>query len=344
MISLRQALGIVVGIVGMVFAPQFATVWAKIGYAALIGAASGYVATGTMQGAVWGAFSAAAFAGIGAYFDSGGAGWAQAAEGSNGVFGGGLNAAGYGTKVLAHGITGGVMSKLQGGKFGHGFASAGVTQAFAPGIDRIDAGNTGVSAGRIAAAAIVGGTASKLSGGKFANGAVTGAFSRAFNDELQNRVGAAPQSYDPNDPDYHYYEVEGAICQMDSVCTPGSVALANRMHPAPGTFSNTTPIVDGQASLAQIGWGAKFDDFGPVIHTVSADGMTVRNITLPGHRLYPGYVERSVFVRNGSVYIRTIGEGTGPMGNLNVRGAVPMWNGLVNGHVRYRVNTGYRKP
>jgi hypothetical protein len=55
---------------------------------------------------------------VGAYFDSAGAGWVQAAEGSSGVFGGGLNAAGYGAKVLAHGITGGVMSKLQGGKFG----------------------------------------------------------------------------------------------------------------------------------------------------------------------------------------------------------------------------------
>src|SRR5690606_31746828 len=91
---------------------------------------------------------------------------------------------GYSAKVLAHGITGGVMSKLQGGKFGHGFASAGVTQAFASGVDRLDADNLGVSAGRIAAAAIVGGTASHLSGGKFANGAITAAFSRAFNDEL----------------------------------------------------------------------------------------------------------------------------------------------------------------
>ena len=185
MISLRQALGIVVAIVGTVFAPQFASVWAKIGYAALIGAASGYVSTGTMQGALWGAFSGAAFAGIGAYFDN--AQWALAADGGKGVFNGGLSATGYAAKVIAHGITGGVMSKLQGGKFGHGFASAGVTQAFAPGIDRIDVTNTGVSALRIAAAAVLGGTASKLSGGKFANGAITGAFSRAFNDELSSK-------------------------------------------------------------------------------------------------------------------------------------------------------------
>jgi hypothetical protein len=87
-------------------------------------------------------------------------------------------------KVLAHGAVGGVMSYLGGGKFGHGFAAAGFTQAFAGPIGSIDGGNVGFSAQRTLAAAVVGGTASELTGGKFANGAVTGAFSRAFNDEL----------------------------------------------------------------------------------------------------------------------------------------------------------------
>ncbi|KNC67463.1 hypothetical protein [Pseudoalteromonas ardens] len=75
------------------------------------------------------------------------------------------------------------MSVMQGGKFGHGFAAAGFTQAFAPAIGRIQPG-VKHSPLRIAAAAMVGGTASKISGGKFANGAVTAAFSRMFNDGL----------------------------------------------------------------------------------------------------------------------------------------------------------------
>src|SRR5690606_16782952 len=99
----------------------------------------------------------------------------------------GLTATQFAGKVLAHAVTGGVMNTLQGGKFGHGFASAGITQAFAPGIDRMDAGNLGFSPARVIAAALVGGTASAASGGKFANGAVTGAFSRAFNDESHRR-------------------------------------------------------------------------------------------------------------------------------------------------------------
>ncbi|WP_263078639.1 DUF637 domain-containing protein [Endozoicomonas sp. Mp262] len=80
-------------------------------------------------------------------------------------------------------MAGGVMSVLNGGKFGDGFWSAGLTQLAAPGIDLIDQGSD-FSAGRVFAAAVVGGTASEITGGKFANGAVTGAFSRAFNDEM----------------------------------------------------------------------------------------------------------------------------------------------------------------
>ena len=71
------------------------------------------------------------------------------------------------------------MSVLQGGKFGHGFLSAGVTQAFAPAIDGIGGNSNsagyfsaGNRASRIFVASVVGGTASQLSGGKFANGAV----------------------------------------------------------------------------------------------------------------------------------------------------------------------------
>lgn len=95
--------------------------------------------------------------------------------------------AGHIGKVVAHGMTGGVMSVLQGGKFGHGFAAAGMAQFAAPGIDGIDQG-VKLSSSRVFAAALVGGTTSVMTGGKFGNGAVTGAFSRAFNDELHYKV------------------------------------------------------------------------------------------------------------------------------------------------------------
>ncbi|MDH5824924.1 FG-GAP-like repeat-containing protein [Luteimonas sp. RD2P54] len=178
MISWRKVLGIVIAVVGTyVTGGLDGGTFAKLGMAMAFGAASGYVATGTWQGALWGAFSAAAFYGVGEAFAG------VTGEAGTGVFGSGLSSGAYGAKVIAHGATGGVMSTLQGGKFGHGFASAGVTQVFAPGIDQIGGRAPSYAGARIAAAAALGGTAAKLSGGKFANGAITAAFSRAFNEE-----------------------------------------------------------------------------------------------------------------------------------------------------------------
>ena len=85
-------------------------------------------------------------------------------------------------KVVSHGIAGGVLQELQGGRFGHGFISAGGAQVAAPGIANIGEGSLGQAVARVAAASVVGGTLSEVTGGKFANGAVTGAFSQAFND------------------------------------------------------------------------------------------------------------------------------------------------------------------
>ncbi|PCK29609.1 L,D-transpeptidase [Pseudoalteromonas piscicida] len=145
------------------------------------GAASGYVMTGSLKGALTGAFSAAAFYGVGSYFQ--GAMEANKLKEGLEVLENGLTTAQFAGKIAAHAIAGGVMSDLNGGKFGHGFWAAGVTQAAGLKIDGID-GASKFSPARIIAAATLGGTVSKLSGGKFANGAFTAAFSRAFNDEL----------------------------------------------------------------------------------------------------------------------------------------------------------------
>jgi len=85
-------------------------------------------------------------------------------------FGGKEGVAGF----VSNGAIGGVTSVAQGGKFGHGFASAGLSQAVMPYAQSAFEG-----IGQYAAAAVVGGTVSHLTGGKFANGAVTGAFSAA---------------------------------------------------------------------------------------------------------------------------------------------------------------------
>ena len=165
-----------------------------LGIAMAGGAAAGYVTTGTFNGALTGAFTAAAFYGIGSHFQE----IADANNAYNELIGGdfslnlegGLTASQAAAKTFSHALAGGVMGSLNGGKFGHGFVSAGFTQALAPSINGINEG-VRFSAGRITAAALIGGTASVITGGKFANGAVTGAFSRIFNDEIhwKKRVG-----------------------------------------------------------------------------------------------------------------------------------------------------------
>ena len=184
--KIRPFVGAIVAIVLTVVAPVGAGFW----YATFVGAAWGMLGAAAnggdiLRGALTGAVSAAAFYGIGSAF--------QGAEGGGNFFSSGLSGGDFAAKVFAHGMVGGVMSSLQGGKFGHGFTSAGLTQAFAGKIDSIGGKgssgyfNAGNRSARIATAAAIGGTASRLSGGKFANGAITGAFSRAFNDEAHAR-------------------------------------------------------------------------------------------------------------------------------------------------------------
>lgn len=153
--------------------------WAGAGIASAGGFAAGAVQTGTMKGGLYGAFSAALFYGIGSTYQS-----VAAEAGTAGTVGKtGLTSTQLVGKSFMHGIAGGVMSDLQGGKFGHGFVSAGVTQAVSPQINEM----SGAGA-RIVAAAALGGTVSAATGGKFANGAITAAFSRAFNDGAHERA------------------------------------------------------------------------------------------------------------------------------------------------------------
>ena len=86
----------------------------------------------------------------------------------------GWNSATY-SHVSTVATVGGITVSLQGGKFGHGFLSAGIGAAVG-GIPALQ----GVGAGRVAARTVVSavsaGTVSEITGGKFANGAVTAAF------------------------------------------------------------------------------------------------------------------------------------------------------------------------
>ncbi|WP_233081090.1 RHS repeat-associated core domain-containing protein [Rheinheimera soli] len=82
--------------------------------------------------------------------------------------------------VFASAAIGGVASLIQGGKFGHGFVSAGLGAAVG-GIAR-GMSNT---ISKVVVGSIVGGTVSKITGGKFANGAFSGAFAAALSSSAE---------------------------------------------------------------------------------------------------------------------------------------------------------------
>ena len=84
--------------------------------------------------------------------------------------------------MLAHGVTGGITAELQGGSFGHGFFSAGLSKLVTGQFKYKDT-NWGAIAGRTTVAAAVGGTISAVTGGKFANGARTAAMAHLLNAE-----------------------------------------------------------------------------------------------------------------------------------------------------------------
>ena len=157
------------------------TAWFKglelgnIAAGALIGGVSGFIATGSLEGAALGAISGAAF---GSMHD-----WVP----KEGLF----SVEGI-KKVMAHGVVGGITSKMQGGKFGHGFLSAAFSQAASLGAKGMNLFNEAVGralnaserAHNALVAGVIGGTAAVLGGGKFVNGAISGAYSRLLNDDI----------------------------------------------------------------------------------------------------------------------------------------------------------------
>ncbi|MBL4661008.1 MAG: hypothetical protein JKY19_11685, partial [Alcanivoracaceae bacterium] len=145
------------------------------------GALSGGVATGSLKGAVKGGIFAAITFGIG----HGGSNAKGVKDGSS-AFGLGNNG-----RIVAHSIVSGISAEIDGGSFGHGFASAILSQKL--GTGRIfDSEQVGSFA--IVSNAIIQGTISEATGGKFANGAMSAAFRVAFNDTFNRYPSKYPQN------------------------------------------------------------------------------------------------------------------------------------------------------
>ncbi len=148
-------------------------------------AAGGSIKDGLKAGVIAGV-SAYAFGKIGENFAAKGlANGTSYAELTLYNFGGNqLTAGQIAQQIALHGLAGGVTAELQGGKFGHGFFSAGFTKGVM-GAANFNNSNSNI-VGRTTATAILGGTVSEATGGKFANGARTATMAHLFNQELSS--------------------------------------------------------------------------------------------------------------------------------------------------------------
>ena len=134
--ELKPYIGAIVTI-ALISTGTFAPLAGMIG-GAIGGLANGGGLAGMVQGMAFGAFSGA-FGGIG------------------NIYG----------RFMAQGMLGGMQSVMAGGKFGHGFFSAG--------IGGLGGGN-GYSVQSFVQSAVLGGVASEITGGKFKNGAASATF------------------------------------------------------------------------------------------------------------------------------------------------------------------------
>lgn len=181
------------------------------------------------------------------------------------------------------------MNVLSGGKFGHGFVSAGAPQWLSGPVARAD-----TTFARVMAAGAIGGTASKATGGRFANGAVTAAFGYTFN-EAMHRYKLGPTR----------------MCWTDQAgCTLDNALLATD----PVSVPFTDDPIEGRMEIGP------FND--PIEHVVDRQNHVIANITLEGHTYYDGQVVHSLsvdtrlsfsfgrgFYRREGIFLTTTGTG-----------------------------------
>ena len=115
---------------------------------------------------------------------------------------------------LTAGAVGGFAASAQGGKFGHGFISAGVAGGLAGSINGVSLGGnvTADIALRTVIRSLLGGTISEVTGGKFANGAATAAFASIVAESV---AASRSNSFDPISPDVAVADVETAQIELN---------------------------------------------------------------------------------------------------------------------------------
>jgi RHS repeat-associated protein len=179
----------------------------------LSGFVGGAILTGTLKGAFYGGLTGAALGAIGA------SGWKDI------------------SKSIASGTASGITADLQGGKFGHGFLSAGV--GFWTGLKYGGPPNFGKFLGT----AIAGGTISAVTGGKFGNGAFTAALAYVASYAAQRGSLSAGADADAVDPNREAFQTD-----LDALVEDGTLSSSRKF---PSADAAATEVLNVTTPLSQ---------------------------------------------------------------------------------------------
>ena len=200
-----------------------------LGWAVAGSALAGAVTSGTLRGAVTGAVEGGLTFGIGQAFKSSAA------------------------LIAAHSLKGGMINAMNGGDFGHGMLSAGLSKVSGIGVVALERG----PASSIILNAMAGGTVSAATGGKFANGAVSAAVQVAFNGWLAKIKGGGNfikrvwnREANPMDPVFEMIEpAVNLAVECVSGNGPGCAMAAGEAVLSYLPVGDVVDVVEGAASL-----------------------------------------------------------------------------------------------
>jgi RHS repeat-associated protein len=133
-------------------------------------------------------------------------------------------------------------------------------------------------------------------------------------------VGGNPVSFlDPLGLADHSYTWTTFRCMGDCSKQTMRELLCN---PAPGVTPRQ-PTQTGDVNNVGIGPV----NLGPIVTVVSPTTNTIWNLTMPGHMLAPGWVQRDVVVKDGATWVTNTGGGDGPFSTVNDLLSPIVWGG-----------------
>jgi hypothetical protein len=143
------------------------------------------------------------------------------------------------------------------------------------------------------------------------------AFGASGKERVPDRDG---KLYDAADPEHHWYEYETPIGESSKQLVEAALQSLLR-HAAPGQSS-----ISGSGEPVEA--TTPFGSLGFIDQVVDPASRSVTNQTQKNHRLYPGGVRRSIIVKDGKVWVRTVGEGNGQLPLVNRLFAPLVWESV----------------